>query len=61
VQDWVQLNEEKWIRISRKRQIADLDFSPPRLLTEGLRVRVLPGHSDDEKPYGADDGVAPNA
>jgi hypothetical protein len=26
---------------------------------EGLQVRVLPGHSDDEKPLGVHNGVAP--
>src|SRR5436309_7056361 len=35
------------IRISRKRQIADLDFSPPRLLTEGLRVRRSEEHTSE--------------
>jgi hypothetical protein len=29
-----------------------------RLLTEGLRVRVLTEYSDDEKPQGADDDFA---
>jgi len=30
-------------------------------LTQNLsgQVRVLPGHSDDEKPHSAHDGVAP--
>jgi len=39
VQDWVQLEKEKWLGSSRKRhQIGHLDFCPPRLLTEGLTV-----------------------
>src|SRR5258707_3660311 len=44
VQVWVQLNEEKWLPISRKRhQIGHLDFRSFRLLTEMLEVRILPG------------------
>ena len=36
--------EGKWLPISRKRhQIGHLDFGLPRLLTEMLEVRILPG------------------
>ena len=44
VQVWVQLENEKWLPISRKRhQIGQLDLRSFRLLTEGLQVRILPG------------------
>jgi len=39
--NWVQLERGKWLPISCKRhQIGHLDFGPPRLLTEGLLVRM---------------------
>jgi hypothetical protein len=41
VQVRVQVRKEKRLPISRKRhQIGDLNFSLPRLLTEGLLVRI---------------------
>ena len=44
VQRWVQLEKEKWLPISCKRhQIGQLACWPPRLLTEMLEVRILPG------------------
>jgi hypothetical protein len=42
----------------KRHQTRHLDFCILRLLTEGLRVRVLPEYSDDEKPHGADDDFA---
>ena len=30
-----------------------------RVVNRRAQVRVLPGHSDDEKPHGAHDGVEP--
>src|SRR5713226_7338445 len=43
VQVWVQLNEEKWLPIFRKRhQIGHLDFRSFRLLTEGLGRNHIP-------------------
>jgi hypothetical protein len=44
VQVWVQLENEKWLPISRKRhQIGQLDLRSFRLLTDRLWVRILPG------------------
>ena len=44
VQVWVQLKEEKWLPISRKRhQIEHLDFQSSRLLTERLQSSPHPG------------------
>jgi hypothetical protein len=39
MQDWVQLEKKKWLRISRKRH-RHLDFSHSRPLTEGVLVRI---------------------
>jgi hypothetical protein len=42
-----------------KVRLWEITVASAQLLTEGLQVRVLAGHSDDEKPRSAHDGVAP--